>query len=259
MVIEGSAVPFWLSAVASSCMRILGELLPWIAVAGLGGLLGATEIIGRYRDEPLKCLITIPGIIYMVVNICASMSAYALAQVFGWKIDLGAATGHTAGAQTPSEQWTMVLVTGLSAMALFRSSLFIRKVGDKDVGIGPGAVLATLLEVTDRYVDRMRGQSRVDDVNRIMAGLDFAKVVAEIPPYCLSLLQNPSDEMQRRLKTSVDLIRSQPVDDDVKLRLLGFELLNLVGVKALEKAVASLGDRIKKPIPPPAQVPPGGK
>ena len=142
----------------------------------------------------------------------------------------------------------MVLVTGLSAMALFRSSLFIRRIGDKDVGIGPGAVLATLLEVTDRYVDRRRGKIRVDDVNRIMAALDFGKVVAELPPYCLILLQNPSDEMQRDLKAAVDLIRTLTVDDDLKLRLLGLQLLNLVGVDALQKAVASLGDRVKKPI-----------
>ncbi len=115
-----SAMPAWLPAMASYCAQIFGAMLPWIAVAALGGLLGATEIIGRYRDEPLKCLLTPPGIVYMVVNMCASLSAYALAQVFGWKIDLGAATGQTAGAQTASAQWTMVLVTGLSAMALFR-------------------------------------------------------------------------------------------------------------------------------------------
>ncbi len=80
-----------------------------------------------------------------------------------------------------------------------------------------------------------------------MEGLDFGKVAAELPPYCLSLLQNPSDDMQRDLKAAVNLTRSQPVDDDVKLRLLGLQLLNLVGVEALEKAVVSLGDRIRKP------------
>ncbi len=237
----------WQAVFGAACTPTIGNMLPWVAVAALGGLLGATEIIGRYRDEPLKCLFTPPGIAYVVVNLCASLSAYALAQVFGWKIDLGTPTGQTAGAQTASAQWTMVLVTGLSAMAFFRSSLFIRKVGDKDVGIGPGAILATLLDVTDRYVDRLRGQARVADVDRIMKGLDFAKAAAELPPYCLALLQNPTDDMQRELKTSVDLIRSQPVDDDVKLRLLGLELLNLVGVKALEKAVDSLGSGIKKP------------
>ena len=141
----------------------------------------------------------------------------------------------------------MVLVTGLSAMALFRSSLFIRKVGDKDVGIGPGAVLATLLDVTDRYVDRLRGQVRVEVVDRIMKGLIFVKAAAELPPYCLALLQNPSDDMQRELKASVDLIGAQAVDEDVKLRLLGLELLNLVGGKALEKAVTSLGIGLKRP------------
>jgi hypothetical protein len=253
MVVEnfaGCGVAFSASGAASFPVPNYNyyELLPWIAVAGLGGLVGATELIGRYRDEPLKCLFTIPGVVYMVVNMCASLSAFALAGVFHWTIDLGAATGQTPGSQSSSAQWTMVLVAGLSAMALFRSSLFIRKIGDKDVGIGPGAVLATLLEVTDRYVDRRRGKIRVEDVNRIMGGLDFGKVVAELPPYCLSLLQNPSDEMQRDMKAAVDLTRTQAVDDDLKLRLLGLQLLNLVGVEALQKAVVSLGDRIKKSI-----------
>jgi len=244
----GWIVAHWLVGTPAASAPAVGDLLPWLAVAGLGGLLGATEIIGRYRDEPIKCLFTPPGIAYLIVNMIASLSAYALAGVFNWKIDLGSPAGQTAGGQpSPSEQWTMVLVTGLSAMALFRSSLFIRKVGDKDVGIGPGAVLATLLDVTDRYVDRLRGQVRVEVVDRIMKGLIFVKAAAELPPYCLALLQNPSDDMQRELKASVDLIGAQAVDEDVKLRLLGLELLNLVGGKALEKAVTSLGIGLKRP------------
>jgi hypothetical protein len=229
---------------------IFDNAAPWLAVIGLGGLVGATEIIGRYRDEPVQCLFTRPGLFYVAINAFASLSAFALAKVFQWKIDLGPATVQAAGAPpTASATWTMVLVAGLTAMALFRSSLFIRKVGDKDIGIGPGAVLETLLEVTDRYVDRLRGKIRVDDVNRIMAGLDFAKAIAELPPYCIALLQNPSDEMQRELRATVDLIRAQTADNDLKLRLLGLELLNLVGVDALEKAVVSLGAGIKQPLP----------
>lgn len=249
MVLTGLAVLAGIEAPiqpVSPVQSQASELLPWIAVAALGGLLGATEIVGRYRDEPLRCLFTPPGIIYVVINMAASFSAYALACVFQWKIDLGAVTGQSTDPHSTSAQWTMVLITGLSAMALFRSSLFIRKVGDKDVGIGPGAVLATLLEVTDRYVDRLHGQERVDHVSSIMNGLDFDKIAAELPPYCLSVLQNPSEEMQRDLKAAVDLIRSQQIDEDVKLRLLGLQLLNLVGVKTLEKAVRSLGDGIKK-------------
>jgi hypothetical protein len=221
---------------------IVANILPWVAVAGLGGLLGATEIVARYRDEPLKALWNWAGFIYVAVNMAASVSAFALSRVFGWNINLGPTSGPAAAA---SQEWTMVLVTGLSAMALFRSSLFIRKVGDKDVGIGPGAILTSLLEVTDRYVDRERGSKRVGDVDEIMDSLNFAKSAASLPPYCLSLLQNPSDDMQRDLKSAVDLIRSQPVDDEVKLHLLGMQLLNLVGGNALKKAVKSLGTSIQ--------------
>jgi hypothetical protein len=210
----------------------------------LGGLLGATEILSRYRDEPLRCVLSWPGLFYILVNMSASLAAFCLSKVFGWTVDFGSfASGEL---KAVLQEWTMVLVAGLSAMALFRSSLFIKKVGDRDIGIGPGSVLTTLLEKTDIYVDRVRAGKRVEDVNRIMATLDFSKAAAALPPYCLALLQNPSDEMQRVLKTSVELIQSLSIDDAVKLRLLGLGLMNLVGVEALKKASDSLGIGIKK-------------
>ncbi len=230
---------------ASSTLACTPHWAPWIAVSVLGGLVGATEILGRYRDEPLKCVVSPPGLFYIFLNMWASLSAYCLAKIFGWTIDLG--SFPSGDLKAASQEWTLVLVAGLSAMAFFRSSLFIKKIGDKDIGIGPGTVLTTLLEKTDVYVDRLRAQKRVDDANAIMSGLDFTKASAALPPYCLALLQNPSDDMQRSIATSVGLIVTQTIDETVKLRLLGLQLMNLVGVEALKKAVSSLGDAIRKP------------
>ena len=229
--------------VAASALACTPQWAPWIVVSLLGGLVGATEILGRYRDEPLKCVISPPGLFYIFVNMCASLAAYCLSKVFGWTIDLGSfPSGELKAA---SQEWTLVLVAGLSAMAYFRSSLFIKKIGDKDVGIGPGMVLTTLLEKTDVYVDRLRAKKRVDDASTIMSGLNLSKAAAALPPYCLALLQNPSDDMQRSILTAVGLIVSQTIDDTVKLRLLGLQLMNLVGVDALKKAVTSLGNAIQ--------------
>ena len=45
-------------------------------------------------------------------------------------------------------------------MALFRTSLFTVRAGDRDVGVGPGSLLQTLRDAVDREVDRARGQAR---------------------------------------------------------------------------------------------------
>jgi hypothetical protein len=77
-----------------------------------------------------------------------------------------------------------------------------------------------------------------------MNGLNYAKASGALPPYCLALLQNPDNSLQQGLMTTVNLIGVQNVDDLVKLQLLGLELMNLVGVEALETGVKSLGASI---------------
>ena len=98
--VAGWSVALWQPGVGSAPSA--GETLPWLAVAALGGLVGSTEIIGRYRDEPVKCLFTPPGIVYVIVNMLASLSAYALAGVFHWTIDLSSSSAQMAGGQSAS-------------------------------------------------------------------------------------------------------------------------------------------------------------
>jgi hypothetical protein len=58
--------------------------LYWIVVGFLGGALGTAELISRYRDAPAKALRTWPALIYLDINVLASLGAYGLAKVFGW-------------------------------------------------------------------------------------------------------------------------------------------------------------------------------
>jgi hypothetical protein len=212
--------------------------LAWFVVALLGGALGTAELMSRYRDSPIKAIGTWPAILYILINIGASAGAYALAQVFGWSFPLG-------NAKTPaSNEWSLVLICGLSAMALFRSSLFVRRVGDRDVGVGPISFLQVFLNAADAEVDRGRAVDRAAKVTAVMKNVRYEKAQKVLPPFCLALMQNLSDDVQRDLARSLQLLDGNSMPSDQKTRLLGLELVNVVGLAVLEHAVSSLGDQI---------------
>jgi len=216
-----------------------GAVLAWVVVGVLGGALGVAELVSRYKDAPGLALRTLPAVMYMAINVGASLGAYALAKVFGWNINLGDSKSPAAA------QWTLVLVCGLSAMALFRSSLFVRRIGDRDVGVGPSSFLQVSLNATDAEVDRRRAVVRADAVSRVMQNIDYKKAFDALPLYCIALMQNLPDESQRDLRKALELLDKDPMSADLKTRVLGLELVNVVGIEVLEQAVKSLGERIR--------------
>ncbi|MDA0160413.1 hypothetical protein OM076_09060 [Solirubrobacter ginsenosidimutans] len=82
-------------------------------------------------------------------------AAFGVIQAFGWRFGLDATASETAVATL------QVIVAGLAAAARFRSSLFTTRVGNQDVGVGPSALLDTLLNAVDRAVDRRRAVERL--------------------------------------------------------------------------------------------------
>ena len=215
------------------------EILQWLAVAVIGGLVGGAELVSRYRDAPAGALQTRPAILYVLINLAASVAALALVRTFGWKF--GLETSDDAAAVG----WTQVLVAGVGAMGLFRTSLFTVRAGDRDIGVGPSSFLQIFLTAADREVDRSRAQVRADTVSTVMKGVNYEKAFAALPPYCLALMQNLADETQQQLRQALELLDRADIDLEVKARLLGLELVNVVGVDVLETAVNSLGEEIR--------------
>lgn len=212
-------------------------VLQWTVVGLLGWAVGTAELVSRYRDAPGAAIRSWAAMLYVAINILASLGAYGLAKVLN--LDLGAGNGRD-----PSG-WGLAVLSGISAMAIFRSSLFVRRIGDKDVGVGPSSFLQIFLNAADAEVDRQRAVLRGSAVNRITAGLDYRKTFAALPPYCLALMQNLSDDAQRDLAKALDLLDKDAMPNELKVAVLGLELVNVVGVAVLEQAVHSLGDRIK--------------
>lgn len=219
----------------------------YAAAFTLGATFGIAELISRYRDEPRRALFSWAALLYIGVNAVASLLALNVIRVFGW---IGDGTDLQVG-------YKQVMVAGLGAMALFRSSLFIFRIGNSEINFGPVFVLQIILGVVDRAVDRRRGWSRSSDVALIMRNVSFDKAKELLPIYCLALMQNLSREEQEALGRDIGSIAAASISDPVaanrqKSVLLGLRLLSIIGTDLLQQAVNALGDDIKtsptKPI-----------
>ena len=214
-------------------------VLDYAAVALLGLLVGGGELVSRYRDAPQKALYTRPALFYVALNLAASMLALALIRGFDWKFNL-------AGA---SQRWTQVLVAGVGAMALFRTSLFMVRAGDRDIGVGPGSFLQIFRDAADREVDRVRASARSEDVTKLMGGIDrqidYHNAVEGLVPYCLALMQNVPDEEQTKFLRAIELLTAAKIEESIKVRILGLHILNVVGPAVLTAAVEALRDELK--------------
>jgi hypothetical protein len=207
-------------------------VLDYVVVAVLGLLVGAAELVSRYKDAPAGALRSGAAIFYMALNVAACLIALALIRVFGWKF------GLTVGGA--ALRWTQVGVAGTGAMALFRTSLFTVHAGERDVDVGPGSFLQIFRDAADRATDRLRARARGEQVSKLMEGISYEKASHGLTTYCLALMQNVSDEEQLALNKSLALLNGADIDPAIKVRILGLNLLNVVGPNVLTAAVDSL-------------------
>lgn len=207
----------------------------FVWVAAFGAMIGASELVARYRDAPERALGTLAGIFYMAINASASMAALRLMEIFGWLSE-----GTEMQLVT-----TRVLVAGFGAMAFFRSALFMRRVGDQDLLIGPINFLQTILTAIDRAVDRVRGDSLSRRAMTLMAGVDFDKAVLTLVPFCADAMQNMTAEDEDALVKESEDILNRKIDPNAKAMLLGIALMKIVGEGVVDSAVTALGPIIR--------------
>src|SRR5215213_8118995 len=102
------------------------KVIALILVAAIGAFVGITDIIRRYRDSPQRAVATQPAWLYIAVNAAASMIALVLIWTFNWTFER----------DSPQATYvTQILVAGLSAMILFRSSVFTVRQNREEVQI----------------------------------------------------------------------------------------------------------------------------
>jgi hypothetical protein len=215
------------------------SFLDYAIVAILGALVGGGELISRYRDAPARAVYNWPAFVYIALNVAASLVALAIIRIYGWKF--GVSGGETA------IRWAQVGIAGTGAMALFRTSLFTIHAGDKDIGVGPSSFLQIFRDASDRAVDRLRAKARGEQVSQVMTGIAYDKAAEGLALYCLALMQNVPSEEQVKLTQSLELLDKEQIDPAIKVRVLGLNLMNVVGPNVLIAAVDSLREQMETP------------
>lgn len=206
------------------------------SVIAIGVLTGWTELAQRYRDSPTGPLKTWAGWTYIGVNGAAALGALWLVR----ELKLGTEVG------LPKDV-AQVLLAGAGAMAFFRSSFFTIRVGDKDLPLGPAAVLQVILNAADRAYDRQRAAERSAAVSRIMANVSFDRAKQPLTAYCITLMQNVGQAEATRLGEDVQNLEKAAMGPRSKASNLGLLLMGVVGEETLETAVKDLASVIFMP------------
>jgi hypothetical protein len=222
-----------------------GEAAAGLIALLLGAFAGIGEMVSRYRDSPSKAIISQPGLIYLALNAIVSLLAFVCLRAFVNPVNVGNDL-YSFGTYL-----LQVSAAGFGAMGLLRTSFFNVRIGEKDVGLGPGMVLQVILEATDREVDRRRAQFRSAFVQNAMKKVSFEKARVALPTYCIALMQNLSAADQQALGSAVENLSKQTtMDDETMALILGLTLMTFVGGDVLERAVQALDGKISAPAPP---------
>jgi hypothetical protein len=222
-------------------------LAVWIqaAIAGvIASGVGLAEIVTRYRSDPGRALHSLAARLYLALNWGTGVAALFLVDALGWKF--GQANNVTA--------WR-ILVSGFGALALFRSSLFVAKIGGSDVAVGPSVVVEALLNACDRDVDRKCAESIAQELRKEdLTGLNPASTVRHLPALCLALMQNvqPSDAALfgaefNKIKTDPDLI------PEAKMRAVIIQLAKFLGGEVVLGVIRDNRSLLSAPPPDPAE------
>ena len=230
----GAKEPFWLKA-----------LLPAVLTAFFGCLLGASEIISRYRDEPMKAVFNVYGATYLVTNASISLAAFMLLARYHDTL--------VPSAVPRNDGILMAIVAGFGAMVILRSKLFLYHSGDgKEIPIGPDLVADRMLKVIDRKIDRQRAAARELLVFDLMHKYTKYGVTSEFFRISLGSFQNLSEEEKVDYKQKAEQLEKLPLSETLKVMALGFLFLDLSGEANLRDVCAILDQHLAAPDPPPA-------
>jgi hypothetical protein len=204
-------------------------MISYVFAALLGGLVGLSELMNRYRDAPFSALRNWATVLFAAINVFASVATLAVIQDTEM-LKLPPSLGP--GAQATAH----IVIAGIGAMALLRIGISVQ-FSSETVSISLATLLRPLLRAADNEVDRARASHKLNVTRELMFTLDASRALEELPPICLSLMMSVSDEEEKELADYVKGLRQENLRDEVKLINLGAALLNTVGENVLRSAV----------------------
>lgn len=197
----------------------------WLLAFLIGCIAAFAELLSRY-SEGFKILKFKESYIYLSINGFASIFAYWLLR--NYNMDLGLFMHNEVG---------KVIIAGLSSMVILRSSFASIKNGDKTFEAGFAPVLQIFLNTADRTFDQSRSQNTIQEVGRIMKGVDFDGAHKSLPLSCFSAMQNLSEEEQKTIAKEIKLISDENDTTENKALILGMILARYTGTTLLEAIV----------------------
>jgi hypothetical protein len=209
-------------------------IIKLLCAAVAGGLIGAAELVARYRDRPGQAALSPSGLVYVFVNAVAALVALVVVVTAGFRFGLPAAA-PAAGLSV-----VQVLTAGFGSAALLRASVAF--VHDRGITMGPVSLLYALLTVVDAAMARKRALARLS--GNELDGLSFARDHAALAQLaCHALPRFDLAEARRLGELAADLRSRDDLTDADKLDCFGLELAWLVGDRALAKAADRLRAR----------------
>ena len=230
---------------------VAAELLSYAALGSLVGVVvGAVEILQRYRDAPFRALFSGWGIGYVVLNAAVSYGTFWVLYHY-----VGTPPSEAGEQGEPLHLLELAVAAGLGGTTLIRARLAtIRLPGGQEFGIGPVIVIETLLAVLDCQLDRRLGAERYRTVHRLMDGIDFERAKKRLPKeLCLALHSVPAEEAARLSKPIDEIDRMDDLSSQAKSYQLGYHLLDLVGKKLLASVLEDPVRRREYRLPPSTQ------
>jgi hypothetical protein len=216
--------------------------IAWYASLSIlfGELVGFSEITTRYRDEPLRAMFNRFGISYLLINGFLSGCAF-------WLVRTHAESIFPSLKDSPL---MAAVVAGFGAMAVLRSKLFVFRTEDgKEIPIGPDLVIASILRIMDRKIDRLRASRRqqlvFDLAQRIAkaagAGSSFENANSFVL-ISLASFQNLSTEEKEQISATTEKLKERFRNEPVlfKAMVLGFVVLDIAGEDNLNAIMQDL-------------------
>jgi len=235
-----------------AAMQRLENLLVIACVLVLGCLVGTTELVGRYRDEPGQALRQPIAWSYIVGNGIVSLVALGLIRAFNVLPSASAAT--------------ITLVAGLGAMAIVRSKVLVfRTASNEDVPIGLEAVIVTGLGAIDRRIDRLQSETRWENAYSGLFDVCTEPELQRLAQLCTAHLASYQNVSARELEAYGNAVKSlaEKKETAINLRAIGMGLAvqaiagtkNFIALAARFRAEASKQSVAVPQIAPPAAIP----
>ncbi len=210
--------------------------LNWLILlftALVGGSVGFSEMLNRYKSYNLPILRNLYSLTYMFINALAAVLFYWI--VVRYDLHFGPLTERGIG---------LVLTCGLGAMAFLRSSFFNYKdAAGKVLEIGPAALLTIYLRAAERNFDQCIASNCMTRLAPLMNNADLKIVSAskDLPLLVLTSMQVLSDDEQKAMAAEVaKMVADTQTTEDVKKILLGTILERYSGFALLKECVEEL-------------------